>query len=288
MIKKICFFGNWGESSSVLLKRYSRQTPNNSGVWENIVGTDNHLDADYYIIMDSPSQQELPNPQMDKVIYFQREPVNIKEPWIHEDFDKVFYNGSYKNCHNVVTWWIGKDFNELVNLKPPTESKKLSTVTSGKYSQNCYTQRVNFLKRLTNNFKDIDVYGRGIDNYIDSSICKGSLDYDKNCKFKGHYGYDYSLVLENTTLKNSWTEKPADSLLSWSYPIYHGCTNFKDYFPEGGFLQLKNNLEDQNIDDIIELINKPVDMDLLVESRNNVLFKWNIWPTIKKIIDERN
>lgn len=287
MTKKICFFGDWGESSSALLKRYSRQTPNNSGVWEDIVGTDNYLDADYHIIMDAPSQQGLQQITMDKVIYLQREPINIRSPWIHEDSTDVFYNGSYKNCHNVVTWWINKDFNDLVNLKKPTKSKKVSTVTSGKYSQDCYVQRVNFIKRLTDSFKDIDVYGRGIGEYIDSSVYKGSLDYDKNCKFNGLYGYNYSLVFENTTLKNSFTEKAPDSLLSWSCPIYHGCNNFKDYFPEGGFHQLKNNLEEQNIDDIIELINKPVDMDLLEESRNNVLFKWNIWPTIKKIIDER-
>ena len=287
-MKKICFFGDWGESSTSLLKRYSRQTPNNSGKWEDIIGVDNPFEADYYIIMDGPSMQEFPHPPMDKVIYFQREPINIREPWIHEDYPNVFYNGSYKNCHNVVTWWINKDFDELVNLKPSLNNKKISTVTSGKYSQPCYIQRVNFLKEFSNKFKKIDVYGKGIDKFIDDSVYKGVLDYNGNCKFKGHYGYDYSLIFENTTLKNSWTEKPADALLSWSFPIYHGCINFNDYFPKGSYYQLENNLQNQNIEDIIKLINKPVDLKLLEEARNNVLFKWNLWPTIKRIIDENN
>lgn len=288
-MKKICFFGDWGESSSSLLKRYSKQTPNNSGRWENIIGVDNALEADYFVIMDGPSPQELPYPSMDKVIYFQREPINIRShPWIHEDYEGVFYNGSYKNCHNVTTWWIDKDFNELVNLKKPTITKKLSTVTSGKYSQDRYKQRVDLIKRLTDKFKEIDVYGRGINNYIDNSVYKGELNYSGNCKFKGHYGYDYSLILENTIVPNSWTEKPADALLSWSFPIYGGDTNFNQYFPQGSFYKLEDNLQNQNINDIIELINKPINMTLLEEARNNVLFKWNIWPTIKRIIDEKS
>ena len=41
MTKKVMFVGTWGESPVDMLKRYSNQTPNNSGVWKDIQGVSN-------------------------------------------------------------------------------------------------------------------------------------------------------------------------------------------------------------------------------------------------------
>ena len=80
-------------------------------------------------------------------------------------------------------------------------------------------------------YKDIDVYGRGTANVVGESY-RGELNYNGNCKFKGHIDYEYSIVLENILHPNTWTEKPCDSYLAWSLPIYSGASNF-DEFTDG-------------------------------------------------------
>ena len=46
-----------------------------------------------------------------------------------------------------------------------------------------------------------------------------------------------------------------------------------------------------NVSDIIEFISEPpskIQIEALKEARNLLLYKWNIWPSIKSIIDERS
>ena len=283
---KIIFLGDWGESSESMLTRYARQTPNNSGKWGKLVGTSDFDEADFYVVMDRPGDRL---PPLEKTIYLQREPKNLKRPWMNLNFpNDLFYNGSYENCHNVVTWWLDKNFDELVALPKPNYNKLLSTVTSGRRHLPEANDRLDFLKRFINNYKNIDVYGRGTGSEVPSQVYKGPLNYAGNCKFKGHYGYKYSFVFENTTEKNSWTEKPADSLLCWSYPFYFGCPNLNDYIPENSFHQLNHELHTQPIDPIINLLNTDPNFDAIAEARENILYKWNIWPTIERIINERS
>jgi len=45
---KIIFLNNWGEPCNNLLQRYSKQTPNNKGIWKNLIGVTNIKDADFY------------------------------------------------------------------------------------------------------------------------------------------------------------------------------------------------------------------------------------------------
>jgi len=85
-VKKVVFLNNWGESSQNLLKRYSIQTPLNSGKWKNIVGIDSIEKADYYVVMDGVREQVLNKLNWEKIIYLQREPKNIKPPFKNHNF----------------------------------------------------------------------------------------------------------------------------------------------------------------------------------------------------------
>ena len=287
-MKKIMFIGNWGESSHDMLKRYSNQTPDNSGVWEDVHGTSDMSESDYYVIMDDVDDEISDILDWSKVIYFQREPDTVKPHWLGHDFpENIFFNGTYRHFYNVPTWWINIPFNDLVKLPYPNKNKKISTVTSGRSEVIERYKRLDFLKRFVGEYKDIDIYGRGIKNVV-GDCWKGELNYNGNCKFKGHIDYEYSIVLENVMYPNSWTEKPCDSILSWAFPIYSGANNYGKYFPSESFYKIDTT--HSNISDIIEFISEPpskIQIEALEEARNLLLYKWNIWPAIKRIIDEK-
>lgn len=306
-MKKIIFLDNWGEAPSTLLSRYSNQTPDNSGEWGNIKGVSNINEADYYIIMDGTSPQLAESLDWGRVIYFQREPPSILPPFLGHQFPRnIFFKGTYEHSHRVATWWIDKSFNELEQLPYPTKAKKISSVTSGKKITREHAKRIDFLNEFIDKYPPIEVWGRGTGAVLrNTKAYKGEIETEK-CKFNGLIDYEYSLALENTLSPNSWTEKPCDAFLCWSIPIYSGASNFGDFFPPDSFHQIDISAVDPSqprplgilagelkkaIAEIIEYISTPVSdkqIEALKEARNDLLFKWNIWPTIDKIIKEKS
>tara|TARA_Y100000310_G_scaffold320454_1_gene376917 strand:+ start:297 stop:1157 length:861 start_codon:yes stop_codon:yes gene_type:complete len=285
-MKKIIFLNNWSADTTGIC--YLGQTKDNSGEWGDIKVVTDLKEADYYIIMDGLSRDL--DLDWSKVIYFQREPEVIKLPYLNHNFpDEILFNGTYKNFYNVVTWWLhSKSFNELVDLPYPTKSKKISTITSGKIGNNeCRANRVKFLNRFIEKFPSIDVYGRGIKSHLHNKDCyKGAVRGDTRfCKFTGIIDYEYSVAMENTLEKNSWTEKACDVFLSWAIPIYSGASNFGEYFPEDSFLQI--DITNPDIDFIIDFISQPPNkkqIEALREARNLILYKYNIWAVIDNIL----
>ena len=160
-------------------------------------------------------------------------------------------------------------------------------MTSGKAGNQEHKNRLSFLKKFTDKYKDIDVYGRGVEPTV-GDCWKGELNYNGNCKFRGLIDYEYSLVLENILAPDTWTEKPSDAFLCWSLPIYWGCKNMNEYFPEESYHQI--DIGKVIIEDIIDYMSRPPNksqIEALREARNLLLFKWNIWPAIDNIIKER-
>ena len=102
--------------------------------------------------------------------------------------------------------------------------------------------------------------------------------------------YEYSLVLENVTDPNTWSEKLADAYLSWSFPIFSGDSTLKNYFPEDSFYQIDlsdKHSWDSRIEEVKEFISKPPtekQIKAMKEARELVLFKYNIWPSINRIV----
>lgn len=270
---KIYFTGNWGESSTNMLKRYAKQTPKCLGKWDNLVGVDNPNIADFFIVLEG-SNLNLP---LDRTIYIKREP----------DFIQPFNANHYKHVINFetqnggVTYWLGKTYDELSELNYPEKKKGISCIVSAKH-----LHRVNFIKKLFSTNVDIDLYGRGHDKKIYGESYKGELNYNGNCKYRGLIDYRYSIVMENSIQKNYWTEKIADSFLSWSIPLYWGCPNLTDYFPEKSFIPIDIKSDDY-LKDVIKLTKYGIDSNMLKslkESREMVLNEYNIWEIINKKI----
>lgn len=284
--KKIAFVGGWGESSADMLRRYAAQTPGSSGVWLDIAGTERLDEADYIVVMDrTPRDMDVDKLPFEKVIYFEREPHQA--PWLDRKFPAtMFYDGSYVHCHNVPTWWINVPFDQLVAMPYPEKTRDLSCVNSGQYSHVLeHRLRVEFLTRFTREYPDIDIWGRGIDKFINPACYRGELNYNGNCKLRGFIDHRYSLVLENVRLPNTWTEKICDPLLSWNVPIYWGDPRIGHYFPPESYHALPYDLDKVDAAMIRDIVSRPVNREALKAARNDLLFKWNIWPTIKRIVD---
>ena len=69
--------------------------------------------------------------------------------------------------------------------------------------------------------------------------------------------YRYHITLENSSVKDYWTEKLADAYLGGAYPLYWGCPNLADYFPSDAFTMI--DIDDP--DTAIATIEKAIDND---------------------------
>ena len=70
--------------------------------------------------------------------------------------------------------------------------------------------------------KTLDLYGRGY-NAIDNKITALK-------------DYMFSVIIENSTTKNYFSEKIIDCLITGTIPVFWGCENITEFFDERGFI----------------------------------------------------
>jgi len=114
------------------------------------------------------------------------------------------------------TQWTGcteKDF------KVYPKTKLLSAISSNKAMVPGHIIRLNFIDKIKDR---LDLYGRGF-NEIEN-------------KLKGLKDYMFSVVIENATTTNGFSEKIQDCFLTGTIPIYHGPKNIGEFFDIEGIL----------------------------------------------------
>lgn len=136
------------------------------------------------------------------------------------------------NTPAVLPWYVGAVFRngkgvatmnrEDLQRATPEKSKFMSVITTKKAFTKGHVDRLRFIKKLKEHYGDrVDVYGYGFKDFED--------------KWEVIAPYKYHIVIENSTCDFYWTEKLADCYLGGAYPLYHGCTNIGDYFPQGAY-----------------------------------------------------
>ena len=288
----IIFFCNWGWDHSKLLDSYKHMTKDNSGKWNNINPVTNINNADIIIFIEGiPKNFNLKLLQNKRVICFPREPLN-KKNW---EYLPIKNNFTYNDIYHVVTnpQFINKNYDFLTKLEFNQHNKLFSAIISNKSNGNGYKLRRNLLINLSKKYPKIcDIYGSGWNNELSESY-KGQLGcyHSKNLnnsttKYDGLINYKYSLCIENCSIKNYFTEKFTDTLLCWTIPIYYGCANISEYFPDDSYYFVDITKSDC-IEKIIEIINKPItqkNIDAMKIARELILNKYNIWSTIENLI----
>lgn len=177
----------------------------------------------------------------------------------------------------IFPWFIERDYNQSLNFQF-SKSKKLSIISSNKKITIDHVKRFNFFKKLDKYFgDDIDIFGSGFSGFVDEK--KETLD-----------PYMFSIVVENKKLPNYFTEKVVDCFLAHTFPLYHGCSNFKEFFDKDSFETIDIN----NFDSSVNTIKKILDndgfyesrIDSVIKSKHKYLNNFSIVPSIVNVINQ--
>jgi len=158
----------------------------------------------------------------------------------------------------------------------PVKTKLVSVVASNKSFTPEHQMRLRFVGLLAAEMGDaVDVFGRGIRDFDD--------------KVDVLSAYRYHIALENCAREDYWTEKLADPFLTLTYPIYFGCPNVLDYFPNESLTCI----DIYNPREAIQRIKKVVSSDLaerrsehLREARRRVMNEHNIFGLMARVAHE--
>ena len=266
-----------------------RQTPRGKGIWDDIEFTLKPVEeCDHLIVFNRPMKKfRVRCPSGNKWLLKQEPPISAYK-WhyaIYDHFDIIFTPGDPQvvpqqiSSQTALPWHINKDFDFLSQLPCPPESKKknqISWITSNAVSKPGHITRIKFKDFLETQKFDLDLYGRGFNPIED--------------KFDGIYPYKYSIAIECYSGKDYWTEKLADCFLSWTMPIYAGCTNISDYFPEKSMIHIDLDKPEEAIDIIKTAIAEDWWSKTITEietARNKILYEYQFFPFIVEKIKER-
>ncbi|SDB64937.1 Glycosyltransferase family 10 (fucosyltransferase) C-term [Flavobacteriaceae bacterium MAR_2010_188] len=257
-----------------------RQTPSGTKIWGDVeFTTDNILEFDYLVVLNRSEKEVTFRCRKKGRFLFTQEPPIAGYEWhkkLFGYFDKVYTSWDV-NAPNIVhgqgclPWHIDKTYDELINLAANDgliKQDKISWITSNARQKPGQILRMDFKDQIEG-VLDFDLYGRGFRQIDD--------------KFNVLYPYKYSFALENNSCNDYWTEKISDCFLSWTIPIYSGCTNITDYFPKNSIIQIDPTRPQEAIEKIQGAINEGFwekNLSSLSEARNLVLNKYQLFPFV--------
>lgn len=281
-LKLLC---NW-TSSKELAHLWNKMSKGNFQ-WDNIKLVWDE-EPDYYVVINRPPINEFPISQ--KTIYFRMEPYMEKREdiwgyWSNPD-PELFLWAGYDEYNNN-EWHLSKTYSELIDYHPskdPDLKNVVSTVLSEKYEDPGHIKRVDFVKFLDGKGFPVHVYGSNKWNYKNY---KGALPY--HAKDAGLMPYKYTFNVENHSIKNYYTEKIIDGILSECLVFYSGCFNLEQYLPKDSFVYL----ELVNFDDDYNTIKKAIEenwwekrLPAIREAKRIILEDRQFFPRVKAIVDK--
>jgi len=283
-IEKVFVTCNWGDSAAQLMKDYQKQTPDNDCAWGCFKLVNRLEDSDCILMMDGASVN-IPNDK--RVIFFGREPAHIALHTCNLSNADVYHH-HFKNSWLASTWWVNLDYAQLKNLSNDSvkKTKNLSTVDSGKSTILSHLKRKNLVMDIADKYSDcIDVYGH-ITNEKSGNSYKCPLP--PKSKEKALLPYRYTLAIENVATDFYFTEKFIDPLLCWSMPLYWGCKNISKFFPEGSYhrIDIDDPWAAEKIIDISKSSYREDNIEKIKEARELILDKYNLFPTLEKVLKE--
>ncbi|MFA7256225.1 MAG: glycosyltransferase family 10 [Kiritimatiellales bacterium] len=173
-------------------------------------------------------------------------------------------------------WFYGKSYDEAVQANPFPKTGLISTVCSSKrQAHTLHSLRYDFTQRLKAELPELEIFGHGV-RYIEKK--SEALD-----PFKFH------LSIENHVAPHHWTEKLADAFLGWTVPIYFGCPNVFDYFPEESLIQINIHDFEGALKTIQRVLTTEGEyerrLDAVKEARRRVLEEYNLPAMLSRIIE---
>ncbi len=266
-----------------------RQTPGRKGTWDNIQFTlDPGPACDFLVLLNNKMKTETwGHCPPENVWCLMQEPyMKGHTDWMVEklgSFARVLTHHIPSNhpkfmvSQPAIPWHVNKTFDQLVALDIPPKPKILSWVVGNARDLPGHKKRWAFLKHIQGNRSlNIDLFGRAVRVIED--------------KWDGLAPYKYSLAIENSSSPDYWTEKIADCFLSWSVPIYYGCTNLEDYFPSDSFIRIHIDPPErglQTLNAILAQDNWEKRIPAIKKARDMVLEQYQLFPHLSRLIREQ-
>lgn len=282
-VKLLC---NW-MTSEELAKSWNKMSQGNF-TWNKIkvIWTYNK-EPDYYVVINKPPSCITPPPE--KTIVFRMEPYMEKHPeiwkeWTLPDITKFFKVCYHDTEYNNNEWHLSLTYNELMSKSiDKSIDDILSTVLSSKYSDIGHIKRIDFIKFLESKNMNVHVFG---DNKFEYKNYKGALPPRE--KDKALFPYKYTFNAENNSIKNYYTEKLIDGILSETLVFYNGCPNIREYIDEKAFVWL----ELSNFENDYQTIKKAIEEDwwskrieYIRAEKIKILNQLQFFPRLERIID---
>jgi hypothetical protein len=268
-----------GNYASIFL----RQSPAGDGVWEDVRFLANTSGpSDYCVVFNGVKQPLKVNCRRENIwLLMQEPPTGLWKP-LHrgnKDFGRIFTQDTdlagpqYVWTQPAVNWRVNLSYAELAHLTPCPKSREISAVMSDKAALQGQRARAAFLKQIKASMA-LDHYGMGIREIAE--------------KWDALASYRYSFAAENYRNPYYWTEKIADCFLSWTMPIYCGCTRISSYFPDEAMICI--DMDDPfAIDKIREAIAGDAwgrNRDAIECARNLVLHRYQLLPFLADQVRE--
>jgi len=273
------------------------QSPSGSGVWDGVEFlVDQEVDrADGWIVFEGVREVQSTVCPGERVVLVTFEPPAIKsyDPRYTRQFARVLTchamdHGGLILGQQCLPWHYGRNvsgegddrflesYDSLVADDPFSCKERLaSVICSAKRSRDCHRRRNRFVELLGEAGIDgLDLFGRGRAREV-------------SCKRDAIRPYRYHVVLENSSCPHYWSEKLADAYLGGAFPIYWGCPNLEEYFPEGSFARIDIDDPEGAVNAIREIIQSDAyskAVPLLRLCRELILERYNFFPTMAKLI----
>ncbi len=199
---------------------------------------------------------------------------NLKHPNNHRDQQALPWYFGY----NFKTKESSYSFEQICQMDIPPKEKIVSFITSNRTFLPGHQNRLHWMRELQALYGDhIDFYGKGIRQIDD--------------KAEALLPYRFAICIENSCVDDYWTEKIADAILAYSIPIYYGCKNISSYFPADAMIAIDIKDKQKSMSIIADVINNQEriyqeKLPSLIEARNRLLFKYNLFPFILSYIDK--
>jgi hypothetical protein len=185
--------------------------------------------------------------------YFIGDNSNLREPFIEKH--------SYM-WHNAALKYI------------PTKSKIMSIMVSEKVKESGHLYRHLLAHKILETDLPIDIYGKGCFyyNFMKDERVKGGFK-----ELEPYENYHYHISIENCQINEYYSEKIMNPLLCETTPIYLGCNNIENYFPNMT-IRLSGNINEdmellKRICKNVENYKKKIDVE---EIKNKIFLLRNI------------
>lgn len=167
-----------------------------------------------------------------KVFGFDKQNYSPSEV-VTETIAHMFYGGRGSQEEGYDFW--NYDFltnNQFIKTKDFCSFVSNRGSNEGSHPTGClYGERVNLIKNIHNKVLYMDFYGWGDSFNLKPFVLKKSETIKD---------YKFCLTIENSHENYYISEKFYDCILTNTVPIYFGCKNIKEYWPENGYFLLEN------------------------------------------------